>query len=55
MPGIAIFAIVIGVALLLYGIFRAAGSDSRPKWLDDGHGVDVVYRVPSKFDRQDRK
>ena len=42
---------VVGVALILNGIFRAADSDGEKPTQDEGHGVDVVWRV----DHSDRR
>ncbi len=52
---IFVLLIVIGVALIVYGVLRAADGDSTKPPQDEGHGVDVVYRVPSVFDRRDKK
>lgn len=50
---IIVLLIVIGVALILYGIFRAADGDKKSQ--REESRVEVVYRVPSVFDRRDKK
>lgn len=46
--------LIIGAALIVYGILRAvSGGGEKPR--DDGGRVEVVYRVPSVFDRRDKK
>lgn len=41
-----VLLIVIGTALILHGIFRAADGGGQQRQ-DPGHGVDVVWRVDS--------
>ncbi len=41
---IFILLAVIGVALIVYGICRGGDSAAKPP-RDEGHGVDVVWRV----------
>ena len=45
--------LIIGAALIVYGILRAVCGGEKPR--DDGGRVEVVYRVPSVFDRRDKK
>ena len=46
---------IVGVAMIIYGILRLAdgGDKSRPR--DEESRVEVVYRVPSVFDRRHKK
>ena len=45
---------VIGVVLILHGIFRAAAGNDKPQQHDEESRVEVVRRVPSVFDRRRR-
>lgn len=47
--------LVIGVALIIYGIARAAAGDDKRQTRDAASRVEVVYRVPSVFDRKHRR
>ncbi len=42
---IFVLLIVIGVALIIHGISRAAAGDGKKPPRDEGHGVDVVWHV----------
>lgn len=42
---IIVLLFVIGVVLIVCGIFHTAESDGKKPPRDEGHGVDVVWRV----------
>ena len=46
--------LVVGVVLIVCGILRTADGDGE-KPRDEESRVEVVYRVPSVFDRRDKK
>ena len=52
---IFVLLIVIGAALIISGIFRIAADKEKPREKDEEPRVEVVYRVPSIFDRRDKK
>ena len=52
---IFILLAVVGVVMILYGIFRMPGSADKKKPSDEEPRVEVVYRVPSVFDRRNRR
>ena len=46
---------IVGVAMIIYGILRPVGGGDKSRSRDEGPRVEVVYRVPSVFDRRDKK
>ena len=55
MQFIFVLLIVIGAALIISGIFRIAADKEKLRKRDEESRVEVVYRVPSVFDRRDKK
>lgn len=54
MPGFIVVLLVVGVALIVYGIFLAISNKGKPDRHDNEDSrVEVVVRVPSVFDHFD--
>lgn len=51
---IFVLLIVIGVAMIVYGIFLPSDR-SKSRQRGEDHRVEVVYRVPSVFDHKRRR